>query len=322
LFADQVAAKMTAENDTYDRYRTGQVFGPSAVNSSDSEAEAYPATSPKASDQLPKRNKRKNFKPRCSNVAAYSEAEALSDFAANDNINNNVRRRKTLATRRLVVDARHSPMDLSKNNDSDSNSDTDDYNDDDAAKIPSSFSIHTLSKPHVAEAGGAHPQVSDMREYAMNTMRELLGIYGLTSEVAESISRQLPIAAFSSGKCISRPFNAGRVALKGVKSLESPGGRFIGAINRNGGRKSTPLFCFPDLYHCQRFFLFLHPDKYSMRGSKTQTATISLNTQNEAQNIQKGVDISRLSNLQRFKKESLFLQKLIILTISIIKITK
>jgi hypothetical protein len=247
LFADQVAAKMTAENDTYDRYRTGQVFGPSAVNSSDSEAEAYPATSPKASDQLPKRNKRKNFKPRCSNVAAYSEAEALSDFAANDNINNNVRRRKTLATRRLVVDARHSPMDLSKNNDSDSNSDTDDYNDDDAAKIPSSFSIHTLSKPHVAEAGGAHPQVSDMREYAMNTMRELLGIYGLTSEVAESISRQLPIAAFSSGKCISRPFNAGRVALKGVKSLESPGGRFIGAINRNGGRKSTPLFCFPDL---------------------------------------------------------------------------
>jgi hypothetical protein len=191
---------MTAENDTYDRYRTGQVFGPSAVNSSDSEAEAYPATSPKASDQLPKRNKRKNFKPRCSNVAAYSEAEALSDFAANDNINNNVRRRKTLATRRLVVDARHSPMDLSKTNDSDSNSDTDDYNDDDAAKIPSSFSIHTLSKPHVAEAGGAHPQVSDMREYAMNTMRELLGIYGLTSEVAESISRQLPIAAFSSGK--------------------------------------------------------------------------------------------------------------------------
>jgi hypothetical protein len=195
-----VAAKMTAENDTYDRYRTGQVFGPSAVNSSDSEAEAYPATSPKASDQLPKRNKRKNFKPRCSNVAAYSEAEALSDFAANDNINNNVRRRKTLATRRLVVDAPHTPMDLSKNNDSDSNSDTDDYNDDDAAKIPSSFSIHTLSKPHVAEAGGAHPQVSDMREYAMNTMRELLGIYGLTSEVAESISRQLPIAAFSSGK--------------------------------------------------------------------------------------------------------------------------
>ncbi|XP_068902505.1 zinc finger protein castor homolog 1-like isoform X1 [Tenebrio molitor] len=200
LNPDQVAAKMTAENDTYDRYRTGQVFGPSAVNSSDSEAEAYPATSPKASDQLPKRNKRKNFKPRCSNVAAYSEAEALSDFAANDNINNNVRRRKTLATRRLVVDARHSPMDLSKTNDSDSNSDTDDYNDDDAAKIPSSFSIHTLSKPHVAEAGGAHPQVSDMREYAMNTMRELLGIYGLTSEVAESISRQLPIAAFSSGK--------------------------------------------------------------------------------------------------------------------------
>lgn len=67
-------------------------------------------------------------------------------------------------------------------------------------KIPSSFSIHNLSKPHVSEPIFTHGQVSDMREYAMNTMRELLGIYGLTSEVAESISRQLPIAAFSSGE--------------------------------------------------------------------------------------------------------------------------
>lgn len=72
------------------------------------------------------------------------------------------------------------------------------------SKIPSSFSIHNLSKPHVpdfaATAGLSQGQVSEMREYAMNTMRELLGIYGLTSEVAESISRQLPIAAFSSGE--------------------------------------------------------------------------------------------------------------------------
>lgn len=67
-------------------------------------------------------------------------------------------------------------------------------------KIPSSFSIHNLSKPHVSEPIFTHGQVSDMREYAMNTMRELLGIYGLTSEVAESISRQLPIAAFNSGE--------------------------------------------------------------------------------------------------------------------------
>lgn len=120
-------------------------------------------------------------------------------------------------------------MDLSKNPETDSTSDMEDdeeEEDEDAAasaddnassendtnpkSIPSSFSIRNLSKPHVAEAGTAaatvapqgltQGQVSEMREYAMNTMRELLGIYGLTSEVAESISRQLPIAAFSSGE--------------------------------------------------------------------------------------------------------------------------
>lgn len=112
-------------------------------------------------------------------------------------------------------------MDLSKNPETDSNSeleedDEDEETADDNASsendnpksIPSSFSIRNLSKPHIAEAGMpsttqglTQGQVSEMREYAMNTMRELLGIYGLTSEVAESISRQLPIAAFSSGEC-------------------------------------------------------------------------------------------------------------------------
>lgn len=111
-------------------------------------------------------------------------------------------------------------MDLSKTNDSDSNSDSEfneNYpnsdNDDEAnenssendSKIPQSFSIHTLSKPHVPDFSQNPPhlsqeQVMEMRQYAMNTMRELLGIYGLTSEVFESISRQLPMAAFSTGK--------------------------------------------------------------------------------------------------------------------------
>lgn len=197
---------MTAENDSYDRYRSDQIFGSSTI-SSDSEPEAYPLSFPKTSDEIPKRNKRKNFKPRCSNVTYPEEAALnLSELSSNDNINNNVRRRKTLATRRLVVDpsARYSPMDLSKNQESDnSNSDSFDYPDESSehSKIPSSFSIHTLSKPHVSDMIAPHQgQVSDMREYAMNTMRELLGIYGLTSEVAESISRQLPIAAFSTGK--------------------------------------------------------------------------------------------------------------------------
>lgn len=39
-------------------------------------------------------------------------------------------------------------------------------------------------------------QMSEMQEYTMNTMRELVGIYGLPPEVAESILKQLPIAAF------------------------------------------------------------------------------------------------------------------------------
>lgn len=127
-------------------------------------------------------------------------------------------------------------MDLSKNPETDSTSEVDDEEDDDdddddddmetadenassendnnnPKSIPSSFSIRNLSKPHnsaetvagqasatTTTQGLTQGQVSEMREYAMNTMRELLGIYGLTSEVAESISRQLPIAAFSSGE--------------------------------------------------------------------------------------------------------------------------
>lgn len=111
-------------------------------------------------------------------------------------------------------------MDLSKNPETDSASDIDEDDDDaisgddnassendtTSKSIPSSFSISNLSKPHMAEVGttsgmAATPHgLSEMREYAMNTMRELLGIYGLTSDVAESISRQLPIAAFSSGE--------------------------------------------------------------------------------------------------------------------------
>lgn len=227
---DQVAAKMAAENTEteYNRYRNTAVFGSNVVDSSDSEPENVFQSLPK--DDIPKRNKRKNFKPRCTNLA-YSDSDNnevlnLSEFSNNNNLKN-VRRRKTLSTRKVVVDPRHSPMDLSKTNDSDSASDdseeftendtTENYltendietevadNDDGNSsendnKIPSSFSIHNLSKPHVSETGLTHGQVSEMREYAVNTMRELLGIYGLTSEVAESISRQLPIAAFSSGE--------------------------------------------------------------------------------------------------------------------------
>lgn len=223
---------MAAENSEVDfeRFRNvHQMFNQrSSGNSSDSEADNIYQTTPK--NEMPKRNKRKNFKPRCSNVA-YSDNENTETLPVPQQLNTNnnnltVRRRKTLATRKVVVDPRYSPMDLSKNNDSDSVTDgseefsndfgdnegdagdSDDFNEDGSSgeresKIPSSFSIHNLSKPHVSEFGlpqMSQGQVFDMREYAVNTMRELLGIYGLTSEVAESISRQLPIAAFNSGE--------------------------------------------------------------------------------------------------------------------------
>ncbi|CAG9862492.1 unnamed protein product [Phyllotreta striolata] len=225
--------KMSSENvEQYARYRRDDDREPSDsnANSSDSDQDAYAASSPKA-DDLPKRNKRKNFKPRCSNVTYPTNNDAYDNEAAlnlsefdNDNVNNNnnnnARRRKTASTRKLVVDPRFCPMDLSKATYSESNSDSEfneNYpnsdNDDETnenssendSKIPQSFSIHNLSKPHVPDFGQtatniSQEQMMEMRQYAMNTMRELLGIYGLTSDVFESISRQLPMGAFSTGK--------------------------------------------------------------------------------------------------------------------------
>lgn len=211
----------------YERYRNVPMFATRTTtantNSSDSETDNVYSRSPKS--EVPKRNKRKNFKPRCSNIS-YSDNESealnLSEFSNNNNLKN-VNRRKTLSTRKLVTDSRYSPMDLSKTNESDTGSDESEFDDmenfeeDDNenassetdSKVSSSFSIQNLAKPHVSDYAassalghGSH----DMREYVTNTMRELLSIYGLTSEVAESISRQLPIAAFSSGKCLLQYF--------------------------------------------------------------------------------------------------------------------
>lgn len=218
LFISDGPSIKTDKIEDYSSYPSEQFD--SNANSSESDQDNYVA-SPK--NELPKRNKRKNFKPRCSNVS-YSDNEFYNSDSVNLNQykdNNNVRRRKTLATRKIVVDSRFSPIDLSKPNDSGSNSDSE-YNDnfhnsdnEDAndnsnseteSKIPQSFSILNLSKPHVADFPPtptsvlSQDQVREMRQYAMTTMRELLGIYGLTSEVAESISRQLPIAAFNGGE--------------------------------------------------------------------------------------------------------------------------
>ncbi|XP_060532944.1 uncharacterized protein LOC132705965 isoform X2 [Cylas formicarius] len=233
LNADAVALKLSHQEamDSYHHRHAYQQepqtgFGSNA-NSSDSEQEVpYTPSSPKTHASEPKRNKRKNFKPRCSQNVPSEEEVHSGDYHENNNVNNNVRRRKALVgPRRLVVESAYSPMDLSGSRTQDSesqrsdNSDSDDFNTDnyrtrsdneeeeeeeEPSKIPTSFSIHNLSKPHVSDQGLSQnlspDQIAEMRNYAVNTMRELLGIYGLTSEVAESISRQLPLAAFSTGK--------------------------------------------------------------------------------------------------------------------------
>ncbi|CAH1129565.1 unnamed protein product [Ceutorhynchus assimilis] len=256
LNPDAVALKLAQHPEPMDTYHHRHPFTHATYSeshhSSDSEQEVpYTPASPNRPLNIsePKRNKRKNFKPRCSqNLPSEEEVLNLSEYNENNNVNNNVRRRKPLAgPRKIMQDPSFTPMDLSGSkpdseaserlsndsellsqgsetkNDSD-NSDSDDFNtenyrthseneeakdddseENDSTKIPSSFSIHNLSKPHVSDPSGlvqnlSPDQISEMRNYAMNTMRELLGIYGLTSEVAESISRQLPLAAFATGK--------------------------------------------------------------------------------------------------------------------------
>nr|XP_022907167.1 zinc finger protein castor homolog 1-like isoform X1 [Onthophagus taurus] len=254
LSSDKVSKMAVPIQETSDYFRSVPVFAQQRATSSDSEPETgsyHHHQSPSKSminGELPKRNKRKNFKPRCSNVSSYSDNENdsvlnLSDSLTNNNNNNKNspssinRRRKTLSTRRVVLDPRFSPMDLSKNvlELSDSGSDDsefvenyeDDENDDlenasseNDSKL-SNFSIQNLSKPHVSDfasatSGLSHGQLNEMRDYAMNTMRELLSIYGLTSEVAESISRQLPMAAFNSGKILEN------LTLEPSKSHQGP----------------------------------------------------------------------------------------------------
>lgn len=112
IIPDQVAAKMAAEGSRYGRYdQRPPPAGSSAANSSDSEQEtaASSSTNKVMVAMTPKRNKRKNFKPRCSNVATAAEVaavEAVAEYSNNNNSLKNVRRRKTMSTRKLVVDSR------------------------------------------------------------------------------------------------------------------------------------------------------------------------------------------------------------------------
>uniref|UniRef100_A0A146LMX2 Transcription factor castor n=1 Tax=Lygus hesperus TaxID=30085 RepID=A0A146LMX2_LYGHE len=66
------------------------------------------------------------------------------------------------------------------------------------------------------------PEASDLKEYARNTVKELLEIYGLNSaEVAESITNNVPIANFSSGKILD---SLKRGPATGAGGRNSPGG--------------------------------------------------------------------------------------------------
>lgn len=70
----------------------------------------------------------------------------------------------------------------------------------DGVKTPEQSSHHQYLLHH---AFLSQPQdASDLKEYAENTVKELLGMYGpeISAEVAESITNNVPISNFSSGE--------------------------------------------------------------------------------------------------------------------------
>lgn len=124
-------------------------------------------------------------------------------------------------------------MDLSKTTETDSASDddvsddNDDYPNENDARIPSSFSTGTCRNPTCRTSRG-HPG-SGQRDEGVRYEHDEGAARDLrtdTSEVAESISRQLPIAAFSSGECILGFFENGRKACQSVSAGEPPQHRF------------------------------------------------------------------------------------------------
>lgn len=177
----------------------------------------------------PKRNKRKNFKPR--NIL-YS----MDDDGEGENGGDNppldltegvpAKRRSTILPRRLERSEearRHDAMDLSvRGSDEERGSVEEALMAQQYAHLQSQLQAHLATLQHCPELLGlgrdpgdirdlllgragaelhGHPgDASAMREYAESTMKELLGIYGL-NDLAESITKHVPIANFASGKC-------------------------------------------------------------------------------------------------------------------------
>ena len=130
----------------------------------------------------PKRNKRKNFDPM--NIVYQKEDD---DYCALDLSSSDASDPKR--PRRSEEDS--APMDLSKSRGKESPVESDSSDGESHPPYFQSF-LH-----HAADA-------SDLRDYAQKTVKELLEIYGLNSpEVAESITNNVPIANFSSGKSLN-----------------------------------------------------------------------------------------------------------------------
>ncbi|XP_014244600.1 zinc finger protein castor homolog 1-like isoform X2 [Cimex lectularius] len=159
--------------------------------------------------QQTKRNKRKNFQPR--NIT-YCEEAPLS-LSRNENEEyaldlSSFDSNSAPETKRMRCSTDEpAPMDLSSkpNRKEEEHSDFDDSSDSEGSKWAGHYNDQP-SHQYFLQQDFLHHQptdASDLREYAQNTMKELLEIYGLNSaEVAESITNNVPIANFSSGKIL------------------------------------------------------------------------------------------------------------------------
>lgn len=192
--------------------------GQESTTSDDMDSE--PEEAPILIFQQTKRNKRKNFMPR--NIS-YSETESLEEMRGDSSrdsspldlsnsesaleYRSHKRFRKTLlnvstpTTIKRIDTDRHSPVsapapapiDLSFTK-SQMPSDTESDCESVTKPLPQQYLLHHAFLPQPTDA-------SDLKEYAQNTVKELLEIYGLNSpEVAESITNNVPIANFSSGE--------------------------------------------------------------------------------------------------------------------------
>lgn len=175
--------------------------------SDDSDIEATPMLMPPYQSQSSKRNKRKNFQPR--NITYCEEGQWKSgdeDYALDLSGAESYRKRPktdassgdemTPAPMDLSSKPRSSagtnPSSLAGGSDSDISSDSE-----------HGSQSHGSARQYLfqqAFLGHQPAEASDLKEYARNTVKELLEIYGLNSaEVAESITNNVPIANFSSG---------------------------------------------------------------------------------------------------------------------------